>query len=125
MKVITLLSLLFLLAGCQLFTATDSSGSISNGPNEQNSLWLGDATPNSIPVGGSVTIDYMAGKHRDVHLIICNAFGQEIMNTTLTGGGSITWNGTDAQGNPCASGLYIYRMETGLYTSTRKMLMIK
>jgi hypothetical protein len=35
------------------------------------------------------------------------------------------WNGRDDGGRPVASGLYFMRMETGGFTATRKLTLIK
>jgi hypothetical protein len=38
---------------------------------------------------------------------------------------TITWNGTDDQGRTVGSGIYFYRMRTGKFTSTKKMILMK
>jgi len=38
---------------------------------------------------------------------------------------SIDWNGTDDKGNEVSSGIYYYKMKSGQYTATKKMLMLK
>jgi flagellar hook assembly protein FlgD len=42
-----------------------------------------------------------------------------------SGAYSIRWDGTDAVGNPVASGVYYYRMEAGEYRQTRKVLIVR
>lgn len=37
----------------------------------------------------------------------------------------ILWQGTDRTGSPVASGIYVYRIETGRMTATRKMLLLR
>ena len=37
----------------------------------------------------------------------------------------IIWDGKDKSGNAVSSGIYLYRLETGKYSSTRKMLLMK
>jgi len=37
----------------------------------------------------------------------------------------VDWNGTDASGNHVASGIYLYRLESGEFSQTRRMLLQK
>jgi flagellar hook assembly protein FlgD len=37
----------------------------------------------------------------------------------------VVWNGTDDNGSAVSSGLYFFRMKTGKYSSTRKMVLMK
>ncbi|MCK5407815.1 MAG: hypothetical protein KAJ37_10185, partial [Candidatus Krumholzibacteria bacterium] len=37
----------------------------------------------------------------------------------------IEWDGTDANGSPVGSGVYVYRLTAGKQTISRKMLLLK
>jgi len=37
----------------------------------------------------------------------------------------IMWDGRDAQGKPATSGVYLYRMTAGKYSSYKKMVLAK
>ena len=37
----------------------------------------------------------------------------------------VTWNGDDFSGAKVSTGLYLYRIEAGSFTSVRKMLLLK
>jgi flagellar hook assembly protein FlgD len=41
------------------------------------------------------------------------------------GNHSLVWNGRDNNNNPVSSGVYFYKMVTGKYTSTKKMILMK
>jgi flagellar hook assembly protein FlgD len=41
------------------------------------------------------------------------------------GNHSAAWNGTDASGDAVSSGVYFYRMRSGAFSSTRKMVLMK
>ena len=38
---------------------------------------------------------------------------------------SVIWNGTDDNGNPVSSGIYLYKLRSGIYTTTKKMILMK
>ena len=38
---------------------------------------------------------------------------------------SVVWNGKDNSNKTVSSGIYFYKMETGSYTSTKKMILMK
>ena len=38
---------------------------------------------------------------------------------------TLTWDGRDAQGRPCASGIYFCRLEAGSWKETRRMALVK
>jgi hypothetical protein len=42
-----------------------------------------------------------------------------------SGAHSVRWNGTNLRGQPVASGIYFYRLQAGLKTATRKMLLLR
>ncbi len=64
-----------------------------------------------------------------VNLEIYNLKGQKIktlVNEVLSAGShSVVWNGTDDKGKSVASGVYLYKMRTGNYVSSKKMILMK
>jgi hypothetical protein len=64
-----------------------------------------------------------------VNLEIFNLKNQKVkqlINEQLsTGEHSVIWNGTDDNNQPVSSGIYFYKLKSGSYTSTRKMILIK
>jgi hypothetical protein len=38
---------------------------------------------------------------------------------------SIHWNGRDSQGKKVSSGIYFYRLQSGKYTSTKKLILLR
>jgi len=37
----------------------------------------------------------------------------------------VEWNAKDSEGNPVASGIYFYELNTSSYTARKKMLLIR
>jgi FlgD Ig-like domain len=71
------------------------------------------------------------GLHEDqfVKIDIYNLKGQKIkqlINEQLPAGQhSVVWKGTDDSGKAVSSGVYLYKMHSGNYTKTRKMILLK
>lgn len=82
------------------------------------------------PFNPTTTISYQVPENgQQVKIHIYNLLGQqvrELVNTTQDAGEySVTWNGLDDHGTKVASGVYIYRMTSGSFSSVKKMLMVK
>ena len=83
------------------------------------------------PFNPSTTIDYAVaeGDAVPVLLEIYDVRGRltRTLIDKLQGPGnySVHWNGRDNRGSPVGSGLYIYRLEAGGFTSVRKMTILR
>lgn len=81
------------------------------------------------PFNPSTTISYYTAKAEPVQITIYNQRGQavKIWNMESKGKGlySIEWDGSDDNGSSVSSGVYYYRMYSGKYSSTRKMVLMK
>lgn len=81
------------------------------------------------PFNPSTTIQYSLFRGSAVRIRIYNLMGQTVR--TLEDGYlppgryETTWDGTDASGRTVASGMYLYRIDTGTFSETRKMLLLK
>jgi len=88
---------------------------------------LGGNYPN--PFNPSTTISFDVSREGFVTIDIYNIRGQRVkrvVSGSFSGGRhSVVWNGDDSAGNSVGSGVYFYRMTTGEYTATRKMLLLK
>ncbi|MBS1536412.1 MAG: T9SS type A sorting domain-containing protein [Bacteroidetes bacterium] len=88
---------------------------------------LGQSNPN--PFSTSTNIEFALQDKSMVKLDIIDVFGNVVttlINAEQTSGShSVTWNGTDAQGNPVASGTYIYRLSAGNHVLNGKMTLSK
>lgn len=79
-------------------------------PANNHSFFLFQNYPN--PFNPSTTISYNLHKMSDVELKIYDLLGNEVksfhFSSQPAGFQSITWNGTDSNGEPVSSGIYIY-----------------
>nr|MDK2851063.1 serine protease [Candidatus Cloacimonadota bacterium] len=88
---------------------------------------LYSAYPN--PFNPQTTLSFNLKEAGEVSLDIYNQRGQKVrslVNSKMDAGEhKIVWNGTDDNGRNVSSGLYFYRLKSGKYSSTRKMIMMK
>ncbi|MCK4311889.1 MAG: T9SS type A sorting domain-containing protein [Candidatus Cloacimonetes bacterium] len=66
----------------------------------------------------------------DTELIIYNIKGQKIRTfkipqSEIKNPNCVVWNGTDENNHFVSSGIYLYKMESGNFTATKKMVMMK
>jgi hypothetical protein len=122
-------------------TAFDFSGNESNFTDEKSIMVTSIEEGNGIPIefalrqnhpnpfNPTTSIRYELPQAAHVKISIYNSLGMLV--TTLvdqdeqSGYHTIEWNGTDNSGNTIASGIYIYKMEAGTFSSIKKMLFIK
>jgi hypothetical protein len=97
------------------------------GDNLPMGLDLAQNYPN--PFNPSTIIRFSLPRAIDLTLAIYNVLGQEV--TVLAeghypaGNHAVTWDGTNGQGEPVAGGLYLYRLESTEFSTTRKMILLK
>ncbi|MBN2829666.1 MAG: T9SS type A sorting domain-containing protein [Candidatus Cloacimonetes bacterium] len=94
-------------------------------PNEITSLQSN--YPN--PFNPETTIAFSLKEKGNVKIDIYNITGQHIYTVTNEtydpGHHTIIWNGDGKNGNKVPTGIYFYKMESGTYTKTRKMILLK
>lgn len=82
------------------------------------------------PFNPNTTIEFNIAKAVPVTVKIYDVLGREVKtlldHQTLNPGlVRLTWNGTNASGNPVGSGVYFYRIVAGNKVTTRKMMLMK
>ena len=81
------------------------------------------------PFNPSTTISYDLPQQAQVTLDIFDIMGKQkktLVNQPQDAGNkSAVWNGTDEFGRPVSAGVYLYRIQAGEFTHTRKMLLLK
>ena len=81
------------------------------------------------PFNPSTNISFNLSEEGNITIDIFNIKGQKIKNMVNdklgVGKHTVTWDGTDNNGNHLSSGIYLYQMKTDTYISMRKMLLLK
>ena len=81
------------------------------------------------PFNPTTTIMYALPVRSDVTLRIYDLMGQEILKISYedmsAGYHEERWNGLNQSGRKVASGIYIFRLNAGDFTATKKMLLLK
>ena len=89
---------------------------------------LGQAYPN--PFNPVTCIDYFLPINKNITLSVYNLRGELV--TTLVdneymqaGNHNVIWNGTDMNGSPLSSGVYVYTLKYGNFSKSQKMTLLK
>ncbi len=82
------------------------------------------------PFNPSTTIDFTLPISKPITLKIYNTLGQEVRTLIsnrryAAGTYSVQWDGTDNNGVPVASGVYIYKLVFGNFSKSKKMTLVR
>ena len=81
------------------------------------------------PFNPSTEITYSLNSDSHVTLTVYNMVGQKVNvlenNIQTAGSHTVQWNGTDLSGRPVSSGVYLYTLESGNFTMTKKMILMR
>lgn len=92
-----------------------------------SSIFLYSNYPN--PFNPETTIKYDLDRETVVSLKIYNLLGQEVRQLFHgkqgAGQQKVLWDGRDERGKELASGIYIYRLDAGKVSKTKKMILVK
>jgi hypothetical protein len=81
------------------------------------------------PFNPVTTIEYNLPRRSNVTIEVYNVLGQKVRTLVdreeSAGLYTITWNGTTANGQPVATGVYLYRYQAGDHVEMKKMLLLK
>ncbi len=81
------------------------------------------------PFNPITTINYSLKEEGTAFLVIYNSLGQEIrtlVNDTQNAGiHTVQWDGCNNNGQKVSSGLYLYKLKTGSFVKTRRMMLVE
>ena len=111
------------------FTKTRPDNYVDNNSDDVEPLHMSLQQNYPNPFNPVTTISYDVNLTGNVTLNIYNIKGQKVKalvnDVKVPGNYSIKWNGIDDNGNKVSSGMYLYKLETKDYSSTKKMIMMK
>ncbi|MCK5051450.1 MAG: T9SS type A sorting domain-containing protein [Candidatus Cloacimonetes bacterium] len=85
--------------------------------------------PNPFNPTTTISFSLTTENTESTELIIYNLKGQKVktlVNEEMDAGiHQIVWNGDDENNKPVSSGIYFYKLKSGVYTSTKKMILMK
>lgn len=110
------------------FTTTAPDNYLSNQDNVAD-LPLKNLRNYPNPFNPTTTIGFESRTKGEANLAVYNLKGQLVrklyQGQIEAGNNSFVWDGTDDKGEPVATGIYMYRLQSGKESYTRKMLMMK
>jgi hypothetical protein len=130
------------LHGVWYYDGTDFTN-ILKGEITFNAVWgTGGVTPADIPISRSslsqnhpnpfnpsTTISFSLRERGHASLAVYDVAGRLVRilaeGVMEAGPREVTWDGRDRNGRAVASGVYFYRLETGVYNETRKMVLLR
>lgn len=81
------------------------------------------------PFNPETTISFFVDANSEVAIDIYDIKGRKVKTLVRDnysrGNHSVVWNGENNQGNPVASGIYLYKMRSGSFSKSRKMILLK
>lgn len=82
------------------------------------------------PFNPTTKINFNIPQNSNVRLEIFNIIGEKIATLISNkeyqpGSFTVDWNGTNQFGNQVPSGVYLYKLSAGKFSSVKKMMMIK
>ncbi|MCF7859329.1 MAG: T9SS type A sorting domain-containing protein [Candidatus Cloacimonetes bacterium] len=109
------------------FQETNSAASTNDITVTPNAELLGQNYPN--PFNPETTIAYNMIEDGYVSIEVFNVKGQKVktlINEHVTSGDhTLVWEGTNDNNQKVSSGIYFYKMKSGNYSSTKKMILMK
>ena len=87
--------------------------------------------PNPFNPSTTISFNLTTEITESTELVIYNLKGQKVKTFTFPNGGlgtseqNVVWNGEDDSGKPVSSGVYVYKLKSGDFEKSKKMLLIK
>lgn len=86
--------------------------------------------PNPFNPNTTISFSLTADSAENAELVIFNVKGQRVKTFDYNSHpgfaeGSVTWNGKDENNKSVSSGIYMYKLKSGEFTSTKKMMLLK
>ncbi len=103
------------------------TGVAENGAKTPYRYDLSQNYPN--PFNPTTSISYSLAKAGNVNVAVYNLMGQKIADLVngfkAAGAYNVSWNGKDNAGHDVSSGVYFYKIHSGNFTMTKKMVLMR
>jgi hypothetical protein len=101
--------------------------SVKQLPGTPDAFVLKQNYPNPFNPTTTIRFSLPSEQHVKLHIFdVTGALVKAILDEPLAAGNmEVTWDGTNDDGQKVASGMYLYRMQAGTYSSIKKMIMMK
>jgi hypothetical protein len=110
-----------------IFTSAPTSTEEPSEESEVNNFHLRQNYPN--PFNSETVIEYVLPENSQVKLSIYNILGQKVRTLVYehqtAGFKTVHWDGTTDKGSKVSTGIYLYKLQAGEFTETKKMLLLK
>ncbi|UCE19209.1 MAG: T9SS type A sorting domain-containing protein [Gemmatimonadota bacterium] len=107
----------------------DSETAVEIDPSLHHPYEFGLHSPYPNPFNSATTLKYQIPHQSHVILTVYNILGQEVKNLVdqfqVPGYYNVQWNGRNEFGAHVASGIYFYRLTSGNFTDTKRMILLK
>ncbi len=81
------------------------------------------------PFNPGTVIEYTLPQAGPVTLVVLDLLGREVRRWQVphqaAGTYTVQWDGSDGDGNPVATGMYLYQLEAGRFSEAKKMVLIR
>ncbi|KAA3597432.1 MAG: T9SS C-terminal target domain-containing protein [Calditrichaeota bacterium] len=112
-----------------IFIKTDIGSDLEEKSNEINSFSLSQNYPNPFNPTTVINYELQIKNYENAKLTIFNILGEEVvswrLNQNSSNYGKVVWDGTDRFEKPVSSGVYLYRLQVGNESLTKKMLLLR
>lgn len=110
----------------EVFRSVESTGTNSHFEIPNAELIKLSNYPNPFNPTTTISFSLNTKTTKDIELLIYNLKGQKIREYSISNNhSSIVWNGKDDFGNSVSSGIYFYKLKSGNFVQSRKMLLLK
>ncbi len=113
----------------EIYVYADIPTDLEEESNKIKSFTLSQNYPNTFKPTTSINYELEITNYENAKLTIYNILGEEVvswqLNKNSSNYGKVVWDGTDSFNKPVSSGVYLYRLQVGNQSLTKKMMLLR